>query len=156
MKKSFGEFQFDDELRLLSRAGNPIRLAGQAVELLSVFLETPGELISREEICQRLWPDSHVEFEHSLDVLMSRLRAVLQEGSGIRYIETVPRKGYRFVQPVSAQIEVAIDTRSRKFRSLGTYAAVALIAAMVAIMFVRTRYNRFVPTRHSQVSSPNR
>ena len=98
MVKTFGEFELDDRLRKLSRGGQTVRLTGQALDLLCLLIERPGELITREEIQRRLWPDSNVEFEHSLDVLLSRLRAVLGDsGKSPRYIETVPKKGYRFL-----------------------------------------------------------
>src|SRR5262245_4309706 len=103
MVKTFGDFEFDDRRRSLKAGGQPVRLNGQAVDLLSLLLERPGELIGREEIERRLWPDSNVDFQHSLDVVVSRLRSVLGDrGASPRYIETVPRKGYRFVEPVTA------------------------------------------------------
>ena len=106
MVKTFGDFEFDDRRKILTAAGRSVRLSGQTVELLCLLLERPGELIIREEIRRRLWPESHVEFEHSLDVVVSRLRSVLGDESGNpRYIETVPRKGYRFIEPVSAKPE---------------------------------------------------
>ena len=101
MVKTFGDFEFDDRRRRLRAGGQPVRLSGQAVDLLCLLLERPGELIAREEIERRLWPDTTVDFNHSLDVVVSRLRTVLgDKGSSPRYIETVPRKGYRFIEPV--------------------------------------------------------
>jgi DNA-binding winged helix-turn-helix (wHTH) protein len=151
MVKAFGDFEFDDRRKTLTAADRAIRLSGQTVELLSLLLERPGELIMREEIRRRLWPESHVEFEHSLDVVVSRLRSVLGDDSPHRrYIETVPRKGYRFSEPVSMKGKA---TRSERFswaRRLGKYAAVAILVAIVAILIVRSRYEKFVPRRHSQ------
>jgi DNA-binding winged helix-turn-helix (wHTH) protein len=127
-----------------------VRLSGQAVDLLCLLLERPGELIAREEIEGRLWPDRNVEFNHSLDVVVSRLRTVLgDKGSSPRYIETVPRKGYRFIEPVAAKPEARRANR-RWSRRLVTYAAVAILAAIVAILFARTRYDKFVPSDRSQ------
>ena len=75
-----------------------MRLSGQVVDLLCLLLERPGELITREEIERRLWPDRNVDFHHSLDVVVSRLRTVLKDkGASPRYIETVPKRGYRFI-----------------------------------------------------------
>jgi len=143
MIKTFGEFQFDERRKLLVGAGRTVRLSSQTRELLSMLLERPGELVTREEIRQRLWPGTHVEFEHSLDVAMSRLRAALGgESKGVHYIETVPKKGYRFVEPVC----VNSNRRPvRRFRQFAKYAAVALFAAILAIMFVRSHYDKFVP-----------
>jgi DNA-binding winged helix-turn-helix (wHTH) protein len=150
--KTFGDFDFDDRRRRLIAAGQPVRLTGQAVDLLCLLLERPGELILREEIERRLWPDRNVDFDHSLDVVVSRLRTVLgDKGSNPRYIETVPRKGYRFIEPVTAKPETRPARRHWR-RRLVTYAAVAILAAIVAILFARTRYEKLVPSDRSQRS----
>jgi DNA-binding winged helix-turn-helix (wHTH) protein len=155
MLRSFGDFEFDDQRRCLSSAGRRVRMSGQALDLLSLLLERPGELTTREEIQRRLWPDSTVEFDHSLDVTVSRLRATLGDrGSTPRYIETVPRKGYRFIEPVSAKPEGRLaDQRLLWTRRLATYAAVAILAAVMAVLFVRTRYDKFTP-QHAPRNRP--
>jgi DNA-binding winged helix-turn-helix (wHTH) protein len=154
--KTFGGFEFDDRRRGLKAAGRPVRLSGQAVDLLCLLVERPGELITREEIARRLWPDTTVDFDHSLDVVVSRLRTVLGDnGSSARYIETVPRKGYRFIEPVTVTVtpEARPANEPRHWsRPLVTYAAIAILVAIVAILFVRTRYDKFVPTDRSQAS----
>lgn len=152
MVKRFGDFEFDDRRRHLRAGGQAVRLRGQAVDLLCLLLERPGELIPREEIERRLWPDRNVDFGHSLDVVVSRLRTVLgDKGSTPRYIETVPRKGYRFIEPVTGEPE-ARPARRHWSRRLVPYAAVAILAAIVAIVFARTRYDTFVPPERSQAS----
>jgi len=131
-----------------------VRLSGQAVDLLCLLLERPGELITREEIERRLWPDTNVDFHHSLDVVVSRLRTVLgDKGASPRYIETVPRKGYRFIEPVTARLEARRANEPRRWsRPLLIYAAVAILAAILAILFARTRYDKFVPSERSKAS----
>jgi DNA-binding winged helix-turn-helix (wHTH) protein len=147
--KTFGHFEFDDRRRGLKAGGKPVRLSGQAVDLLCLLLERPGELLTREEIERRLWPDRNVGFNHSLDVVVSRLRIVLgDKGSSPRYIETVPRKGYRFIEPVTANPETWPARRSWS-RRLVTYGVVAILAAIVAILFARTRYDKLVPSDRS-------
>jgi DNA-binding winged helix-turn-helix (wHTH) protein len=154
MVKTFGDFEFDDRRRCLSAEGEPVRLSGQAVDLLCLLLERPGELITREEIEHRLWPDRNVDFHHSLDVVVSRLRTVLgDKGASPRYIETVPRRGYRFIEPVISSSEARPANEPRHWsRPLMPYAAVAIIAAILAILFVQTRYDKFVPSQRSQAS----
>lgn len=129
-----------------------MRLTGQAVDLLCLLLERPGELITREEIERRLWSDRNVDFQHSLDVVVSRVRTVLgDKGASPRYIETVPRKGYRFIEPVTVRPEARPANEPRRWsRPFFAYAAVAVLAAILAILFARTRYDRFVPSQRSQ------
>ena len=150
--KTFGDFEFDDRRRRLRARGQPVRLTGQALDLLCLLLEQPGELITREEIERRLWPDRNVGFDHSLDVVVSRLRTVLgDKGSSARFIETVPRRGYRFVEPVAARSEMRPANTLRHWtRRLVRYAAVAVLAAMAAILFARTRYDKVVPSQRPQ------
>ena len=93
-----------------------------------------------------------MEFEHSLDVVMSRLRSTLGEERGKPcYIETVPRKGYRFIEPVA--IKADAPRSSGRFNwagRLGRYVAVAILVAIIAILIVRSRYDKFVPHQPSQ------
>ena len=154
MVKTFGDFEFDDRRRGLTAGGRPVRLSGQAVDLLCLLVERPGELITREEIARKLWPDTTVDFDHSLDVVVSRLRTVLgDKGSSPRYIETVPRSGYRFIEPVTLRLEARPTNAPPPWRRrLITYAAVAILAAILAILFARTRYDTFVPSQRSQAS----
>ena len=154
MLKAFGNFELDDIRRNLKAGGHPVRLTGQALDLLCLFLERPGELVTREEIHRRLWPDTNVEFEHSLDVLVSRLRTVLDDKAPTpRYIQTLPRKGYRFIEPVTVRTGTgASSQRSRWTRRLIPYVAAAVLAALAALLFARSRYDRFVPSHSSQAS----
>src|SRR5258707_5218555 len=147
--KTFGDFEFDDRRRSLKVGRHRVRLGGQVVDLLCLLLERPGELITREEIERRLWPDRNVDFHHSLDVVVSRLRTVLgDKGASPRYIETVPRKGYRFIEPVTTRPEARPANQPRRWsRGLVAYAGVAILAAILAILFAHTRYYKFVPSQ---------
>ena len=154
MLKTFGEFEFDDRRRSLRAGGQLVRLTGQTVDLLALLLERPGEVITREEIERRLWPDRTVDFHHSLDVVVSRLRTVLgDKGASPRYIETVPRKGYRFIELVTARPEARLAHQPRRWtRPLLACTAAAILAAILAILFARTRYDRFVPPQRLEAS----
>src|ERR1700676_4355961 len=100
---SFGVYEFDSRARELRREGMRVRLEGQPVAILQMLLDRPGELVSREELQKKLWPgDTFVDFEHSLNAAVKRLRAALNDSADQpRYIETLARRGYRFVAPVS-------------------------------------------------------
>jgi len=154
MIRTFGDFELDDSLRKLSRGGRRVRLTGQTLDLLCFLVERAGELITREEIKSQLWPDSSVELEHSVDVLINRLRAVLGDsGKSPRYIETVPRKGYRFLGAVSFEHHRKNGTALRKWiPRLATYAVITVLAAIAALLIVRRHYEKFVPRHHSSIS----
>jgi serine/threonine-protein kinase len=98
----FGTFELDLHARELRKGGIRLRLPNQSLEILAMLVDRPGEIISREEIRERLWPHGTiVEFEHSVGSAINRLSDALGDpASNPRFIETVPRRGYRFVAPV--------------------------------------------------------
>lgn len=101
---SFGQFKLDlAEERLLKR-DLPLRIEHQPLQILATLLEHPDEIVSREELCARLWPDgTHVDFDESLNTAVKKLRYVLGDSAeNPIFIETIPRRGYRFVAPVTA------------------------------------------------------
>jgi TolB-like protein len=95
----FGPFDLDVEARELRKAGRRMRLQEQPFQILLMLLELPGGVVLREEICSRLWPnDTVVEFDHSINAAVKRLRDALRDSAKKpRYIQTVARRGYRFV-----------------------------------------------------------
>lgn len=96
----FNDFQLEITERRLSRGGDPISLRAKVFDTLAILVENHGRLVRKEELMQRLWPDSIVE-ENNLDHNISKLRRALGESTnGHKYIETVPRQGYRFVAEV--------------------------------------------------------
>ena len=98
---AFGPFRMDSEKRVLVRDGTPVLLSPKIAEVLLVLVENAGHLVQKDDLIQRVWPDAFVE-EGSLNKNISLLRKVLGEWDGAReYIETVPKRGYRFVAPVS-------------------------------------------------------
>lgn len=115
----FGVFQANLGARELRKHGVQIRLPGQPFCILSILLEKPGEVVTREEMREKLWTaDVFVDFEHSLNSAMKKLRAVLGDSSeNPRYIETLPRQGYRFIAPVE---EVALREPAAAIPPAGT------------------------------------
>jgi TolB-like protein/DNA-binding winged helix-turn-helix (wHTH) protein len=100
----FGLFELDLRTRQLTRKGANIRLAQQPIQVLSVLLERPGEIVTREELRRRLWQsDVFVDFDHGLNKSIQKLREALGDPAGSpQYIETIPRVGYRFIGQVNA------------------------------------------------------
>ena len=98
----FGVFEANIPARELRKHGIHVRLRGQPFCILSMLLEQQGEVVTRDEMRQKLWPeDTFVDFEHSLNSAIKKLRAVLGDSpDNSRYIETIPRVGYRFIAPV--------------------------------------------------------
>src|ERR1051325_1450294 len=109
----FGVFEANLPAHELRKHGVRVRLSGQPFALLGMLLERPGEIVTREEMRLRLWStDTIVDFEHSLNSAIKKLRAALGDSpENSRYIETVPRVGYRFVAPVE-QVSAAADRKS--------------------------------------------
>ena len=100
----FGEFELDPGLRQLRINGRVILLQEQSFQILSALLASPGELVTRKELTEQLWPEgTFVDFEHSLNTAVNRLREVLEDSAEHpRFIETMPRRGYRFIAPVTS------------------------------------------------------
>ena len=100
----FGVFEVDFAAGELRKHGIRIKLRGeQPFQVLSILLEHPGEVITREELCKKLWPaDTFVDFEHSLATAIGKIREALGDSAdNPRYIETLPRRGYRFIANVT-------------------------------------------------------
>ena len=152
----FGLFEADPQDGRLLRQGAPVRLQEQPFQVLVALLERHGDLVSRDEIRERLWPgDTFVEFDKSLGVALTKVRAALgDDAANPRFIETVPKRGYRFIAPVT--IEPASSPASaepasvapvpinalaaRQIIGLGSVAALTLI--VLAIITWRAGWHR--------------
>src|SRR5512132_3372128 len=98
---AFGPFRLDSGARLLWRGYEVVPLTPKAFDMLLVLVESSGHVLTKEELMQRVWPDTIVE-EANLSHNIYKLREALGEGrSGEKYIKTVPRRGYRFVANVT-------------------------------------------------------
>jgi DNA-binding winged helix-turn-helix (wHTH) protein len=97
----FGIFEVDLQSGELRKAGVKLKLTGQPFQVLAILLERPGEVVTREELQKRLWPDTFVDVDHNLNTAINKIREVLgDEAESPRFVETLPRRGYRFVAPV--------------------------------------------------------
>lgn len=148
----FGSFEFDPQTGELRKQGIRIRLEGQPVVILTMLLERPSELVTREDLQKKLWPgNTFVDFEQSLNAAIRRLRLALDDSAeSPRYIETLARKGYRWVAPVHGAPVVTVEdtvsipqsiVRPRWSRMTAwlALAATAVAAILIASSLLRSR-----------------
>src|SRR5262245_6095240 len=135
-----GPFELDLRARELRKDGGRIRLQDKPFELIAALVERPGEVVTREELRQRLWPaDTFVAFDDSLNTAINKARDALGDSAeSPRFIETVPRRGYRFIGPVDGnghgalEISVAATGASPRRHMAAAVASVSAIAAIAA------------------------
>ena len=108
---SFGPFEADLHSGELRKEGVRLRLQSQPFQLLVMLLERPGQLVTREEVCQKLWSaDTFVDFDRSLGTAINKIREVLEDSAtDPHFVETLPRRGYRFIAPVVPVVEPSQD-----------------------------------------------
>src|SRR3984893_2407299 len=106
----FGVFELDAAAGELRKSGARLRLQEQPFQVLALLLERAGDVVTREELRQKLWPaDTFVDFDHSLNTAVNKLRETLGDSaSSPRYIETLARRGYRFIAPVQYRVRTRI------------------------------------------------
>jgi len=105
----FGPFEADLHTHEIWKHGVKIKLVGQPFEVLAILLGQPGELVTREELRERLWPgDTFVDFDHGLNAAVNKLREALSDSvEAPKYVETLPRRGYRFIASVAKRGDAA-------------------------------------------------
>ena len=97
----FATFELDPLSGELRKSGLKLKLTGLPFQVLAILLERPGAVVTREELQKRLWPDTFVDVDHSLNTSINKIREVLGDSAeSPRFVETLPRRGYRFIAPV--------------------------------------------------------
>jgi DNA-binding winged helix-turn-helix (wHTH) protein len=140
----FGVFELDTRSGELRKAGTRIRLQDQPLKVLVALLKRPGEVVTREELKHRIWPEeSFGDFDHAVNVAVAKLRTALGDSAGVpRFVETLPRRGYRFIFPVTlpgraeaegASASVAAGVEAAKKSSRFLWAAAVTVAAIVIV-----------------------
>ncbi|HSB15572.1 MAG TPA: winged helix-turn-helix domain-containing protein, partial [Bryobacteraceae bacterium] len=142
----FGVFEVDLQAGELRKNGLKIRIQEQPLQILAVLIERPGDVVTREDLRQRLWPtDTFVDFDHSLNTAVNKLREALGDSADSpRYVETLPRRGYRFVAPLELLGEDLAEpapgqpepppTRTRRLLPWERIAFIAGLAVAVGII----------------------
>ncbi len=138
----FGSFEVDLRTGELRRNGVAVKLQGQPFQILAMLLEHPGELVTREDIRRRLWADdTFVDFEHSLNAAVKRLREALGEDAATtRFVETVPRRGYRFITPVVVGSKSAVN---REKRSASWTRFIYLVPTLIGVVLLTGAVTRW-------------
>ncbi len=150
----FGDFELDVRAGQLRKRGVRLRLQGQPLQVLAVLLNRAGEVVTREELRSQIWSaDTFVDFDHSLHNAIARIREALGDSAETpRYIETLPRRGYRFIAPVEREEaqappssaesapprEVSVTPRVSKPRAFVVTALLALLVIAFAVWLART------------------
>jgi Tol biopolymer transport system component/DNA-binding winged helix-turn-helix (wHTH) protein len=167
--RRFGAFEIDLRCGELRRNGMKVKLQEQPFQVLALLLERPGEVVTREEVRTRLWPaDTFVDFDHSLNAAIRRLRDALRDSAeNPTFVETVARRGYRFLVPVSFSAIPAngngtvitaptsvesVPSRARRWWVVAAVAAIMLVVSGVALgFFVASR--DFAPARVTRLTA---
>ena len=133
MTYRFGIFEVDPQAGELRRQGLKVKLQDQPFQVLMMLLECPGEVVTRETLQKKLWPtDTFVDFERGLNRTINKLReALVDEADNPRFIETLPRRGYRFLAPVDGRSQLAIVTPDRPYQEDDPVAAIAVSGRQV-------------------------
>src|SRR5437667_50027 len=157
----FGVFEVDLRAGEVRKQGVRIKLQEQPFQVLTVLLQRPGEVVTREELRNQNWPpDTFVDFDNSLNTAINKLREALGDSADSpRFIETLPRRGYRFIAPVTgvdgtargsaSGLSVAARTRSRKI--VVTVAVVVFSAGIAGGLVWRTRQARHLTEKDTIV-----
>jgi len=152
----FADLQFDLRTLELRRAGAKVRLEGQPVRILALLLQRPGDLVTREELRRQLWPgNTIVDFDHSINYAVKRLREALRDSAETpRFIETLPRRGYRFIHPLEpAPAATRPLPKHHKALQTGAFGLAALLAVLLGGSATEWRDRRLAP-EHARAVHP--
>src|SRR5467141_4654319 len=137
----FGVFEVDVRAGELRKQGVRIKLQEQPFQVLTVLLQRPGEVVTREELRNQNWPaDTFVDFDNSLNTAINKLREALGDSADSpRFIETLPRRGYRFISPISSDHQKKLPITAAGWKMRLVAAALALVATTAGLLLWRTR-----------------
>jgi Tol biopolymer transport system component/DNA-binding winged helix-turn-helix (wHTH) protein len=150
----FGAFEVDLRAGELRKDGAKLKLTGQPFQVLTILLEQPGEVVTREELQKRLWPDTFVDVDHNLNTAINKIRELLGDSAeSPRFVETLPRRGYRFIAAVEGVkftrvfvANVGSESRTRRWA--------LRISLMLAAMVLLTAAGFFIQKREGARGSP--
>ena len=150
----FGDFEVDLRSGELRKGGVKLKFGGQPFQVLSILLERPGEVVTREELQKRLWPDTFVDVDHNLNTAINKIREALGDSAeNPRFVETLPRRGYRFIASVESDdvssgrvADDAASVTSKTRRRLLYYGLAVLGVAVVVAAGLLVLWKTFRPS----------
>jgi Tol biopolymer transport system component/DNA-binding winged helix-turn-helix (wHTH) protein len=155
----FGTFEVDLPAGEVRKGGVKLKLTGQPFQVLAILLERPGEVVTREELQKRLWPDTFVDVDHNLNTAINKIREVLGDSAeSPRFIETLPRRGYRFVgeveRPAQPVVEAPVEAvttgepdRGSDSRKSWWKVAAVIVTVSIIVVGAGVIYRRSKPQR---------
>jgi DNA-binding winged helix-turn-helix (wHTH) protein/Tol biopolymer transport system component len=135
-----GTYEVDLRTGELRKAGMKLKFGGQPFQVLTILLERPGDVVTRDELQKRLWPDTFVDVDRNLNTSINKIREVLEDfAENPRFIETLPRRGYRFIAPVESYtpspgqpVETPPTIKLRIWKRPAYYRLAFLVGVMIA------------------------
>src|SRR5947209_14711268 len=150
----FGAYELDVKSRVLRKNGTRLRCQEQPLQVLVLLAQHAVELVTREELRRGVWPqDTFVDFDHALNTAIKKIRAVLNDDADLpRYIETVPRRGYRFI----AALEQDVQPETTKPEPGGAISrrVVAIASVVVSLLVILGALWRLAPWRGDAATAP--
>lgn len=139
---SFGPFHLDLRTQELKKHSVKLRLPGQSFQILAMLLKNPGELVTREQLQQALWPsDTHVDFERGVNAAVNRLRDVMGDSADDPHlIETLPRRGYRFIGSIDVAQDPNNQTDHHRDRQKVAAWILSAAACVLAVGFIYLKF----------------
>jgi DNA-binding winged helix-turn-helix (wHTH) protein len=164
----FGLFEIDCATGELRKGGIKIKLQDQPFQVVSALLDRPGQIVTREELRQKIWPaDTFIDFDQSLNKAINKIREALGDSAeNPRFVETVPRRGYRFIAPVNThdqpqkpaitELSTPEHRSSSRFRRAATLAVAGCVLAAALIGWIRWPSTRTRILRSVQITNDGR
>ena len=135
-----------------------LKLSGQPFQVLTILLERPGEVVTREELQKRLWPDTFVDVDHNLNTAINKIREVLGDSAeNPRFVETLPRRGYRFIGEVEAAVQAEVPVErvpAPQPSRMGLTIAAGILAILVLAIGLPFRLRHSPDGRFHRLSLP--
>jgi Tol biopolymer transport system component/DNA-binding winged helix-turn-helix (wHTH) protein len=158
----FATFEADLDSGELRKEGVKLKFSGQPFQVLAMLLERPGDVVTREELQKRLWPDTFVDVERNLNTAVNKIREVLGDSAETpRFVETLPRRGYRFIGELQAPIQRPVPavtaepaggpSHRRPWLKIGAAVFAILIIALTA--FIGYRHGRHQPQEQAVLAA---